>query len=235
MNGGDDVYVGFAKLAGAIPPDGNRSTHSKERKLYKVAMLAALFGQMPTSMAKKNGLPLWVAQDVHNKHKAIYARYWEWADNEVLRAEVTGHMETLVGWRRPVSDKVGTNTLLNFPIQAGCAEILRLAAGYMLDAGIAICGCVHDAALIEASIDEIEVAAKICQDCWRRASVEYLGGFELGSDAKIVRYPARWGDNGEEDVEDIDLWKRIQSLLDEIEVEENAVAMTGRTNQFCSA
>jgi hypothetical protein len=90
-------------------------------------------------------------------------------------------MDTLFGWRRPISDKVGTNSLLNFPIQAGCAEILRLATGYMLDEGLAICACVHDAVLIEAPIGEIEAAVVTCQECWRRASREYLGGFELGS------------------------------------------------------
>jgi DNA polymerase-1 len=222
MSGGDDVYVGFAKLAGAIPPDGDRYTYSRERKLYKVAMLAAQYGQMPPGMAKRNELPLWVAQDLHNKHKSIYRRYWEWIDNEVLNAEVTGHMDTLFGWRRPVCEKVGTNSLLNFPIQAGCAEILRLATGYMLGEGLAICACVHDAVLIEAPVGEIEATVATCQECWRRASGEYLGGFELGSDAKIIRYPERWGDNGEEDAEDIELSKRIQQLLDEIEEEEKS-------------
>jgi hypothetical protein len=87
----------------------------------------------------------------------------------------------------------------------------------MLDAGIGICACVHDAVLIEASIKEIETATATCQDCFRRACSVYLDGFELGSDFKIVRYPARWGDNGEEDEGDIELWKRIRRLLDEIE------------------
>jgi DNA polymerase I len=225
MNGGDDVYVGFAKLAGAIPPDGTKETHPKERKLYKVSMLATQYGQMPPSLAKKNALPLWVAHDVHNKHKSIYAHYWSWIENEVLHASIVRHMDTLLGWQRPVSEEdAEANTLLNYPIQAGCAEILRLATGYMLDAGIAICACVHDAVLIEAPIGEIEEAVATCQECWRRASAEYLDGFELGSDAKIVRYPARWGDNKEEDAEDIELWGRIQRLLDEIEQEELANA-----------
>jgi DNA polymerase-1 len=216
MTGGDDVYVGFAKLARAIPPGGDRYTHPKERKLYKVAMLAAQFGQTPFGMAKKNGLLLWVAQDVLNKHRSIYARYWDWVETEVLRAEVTGHTDTLFGWRRPVSENARSNSLMNFPIQAGCAEILRLATGYMLDAGIAICACVHDAVLIEAPLGEIDEAAATCQECWRRASGEYLGGFELGADAKIMRYPDRW----EEEPEDVALWARIQRLLDEIEAEE---------------
>jgi DNA polymerase I len=223
VNGGDDVYVGFAKLAGAIPPDGNRYTHPKERKLYKPAMLATQYGQKPAGMAKRNGLPLWVAQDLYDKHKSIYARYWEWIDNEVLDAEVTGHADTLFGWRRPLSENAGPNSLMNFPIQAGCAEILRLATGYMLDAGIAVCACVHDAVLIEAPIGEIDEAAATCQECWRRASADYLGGFELEADAKIIRYPARWGDNKEEDPEDIELWGRIQRLLDEIEAEEKVL------------
>jgi DNA polymerase-1 len=122
----------------------------------------------------------------------------------------------LFGWRRPVSENARSNSLMNFPIQAGCAEILRLATGYMLDAGIAICACVHDAVLIEAPLGEIDEAAATCQECWRRASGEYLGGFELGADAKIMRYPDRW----EEEPEDVALWARIQRLLDEIEAEE---------------
>jgi DNA polymerase-1 len=221
MNGGDDVYVGFAKLANAIPPDGNKETHPKERKLYKISMLATQYGQMPQSLAKKNGLPRWLAQTVHNKHKCIYARYWAWIENQVLHASVVQHMDTLFGWRRPVSvDDAEANTLLNYPIQAACSEILRLATGYMLAEGLAICACVHDAVLIEAPTDEIESAAKSSQDCWRRASAEYLGGFELGSDSKIIRYPARWGDNHEEDAEDIQLWNRIQQLLEEIDAEQ---------------
>ena len=76
--------------------------------------------------------------------------------------------------------------------------------------------------LIDAPIGEIEAAAATCHECWRRASAEYLDGFELGSDAKIIHYPARWGDNGEESDEDIELCGRIQRLLDEIESEDEA-------------
>jgi hypothetical protein len=115
VNGGDDVYVGFAKLAGAIPPDGNRYTHPAQRKLYKTAMLATHYGQMAKSLAKKNGLPLWVAQDVCAKHKSIYARYWDWIDKEVVHAEAFGSMETRFGWRRPIFEQnVNANALLNF-------------------------------------------------------------------------------------------------------------------------
>ncbi len=219
--GGVDCYVGFAKLAGAIPPEGTKETHPKERKLYKVAMLAAQYGQSWESLARQNGLEPWIARKLHDDHKRIYAKYWDWIDAEVLHAEAAAHMETLFGWRRPVSgENAKRNALLNFPIQAGCAEILRLATAYMLDAGVAICACVHDAVLVEAPIGEIEAVVATCKECFRRASAEYLDGFELGSDAKIIRFPARWGDNGEEDSGDIGLWGRVQRLLDEIESEE---------------
>jgi DNA polymerase-1 len=218
LPGGVDCYVGFAKLAGAIPEGGTKASHPKERALYKSSMLAAQYGQTPEGFALHNDLPLRVAQAVHEKHHAVYAHYWAWIENEVITAGILGHMDTKWGWVRQVSaDDAEANTLLNFPIQAGCGEIMRLAACYMLDEGIILCACVHDAVLIEAPIDEIEAAVATCQDCWRRASAAYLDGFELGSDAKIVGYPARWGDNHEEDEEDIALWGRIQKLLDEIE------------------
>jgi DNA polymerase-1 len=220
LPGGVDCYVGFAKLAGAIPENGTKESHPKERKLYKSSFLGANYGQTPEGFALHNDLPLRVAQAVHGKHHTVYAQWWAWIENEIITAGVLGHMDTKWGWVRQVSpDDAEANTLLNFPIQAGCAEIMRLASGYMIDEGIILCCCVHDAVLVECALGEEDDTMKTCDECWRRASAAYLDGFELGSDAKIVAYPARWGDNHEEDAEDFELWGRIQKLLDKIEAE----------------
>jgi hypothetical protein len=215
--GGCDCYVGFAKLAGAIPEGGTKKSHPIERDLYKASFLGANYGQTPEGLAISRGLPLRVAQGVHAKHRGVYAVWWAWIENEILTAGVTGHMDTKWGWVRQVSpDDAEENTLLNFPIQAGCAEIMRLASCYMLDEGLTICACVHDAVLIECAIGEEEAVIKICDDCWKRAGAEYLDGFELGSDYKVFRYPERWEEDNESDTA---LWFRINKLLDEIEAE----------------
>ena len=46
----------------------------------------------------------------------------------------------------------------------------------------------------------------------REASRVVLGGFELGSDAKVIRYPERYSDK-----RGVAMWEAVMKLLDEIE------------------
>ena len=39
-----DPYLNFAKRVAAIPPDGTKLTHEKERDTYKVFLLASQYG-----------------------------------------------------------------------------------------------------------------------------------------------------------------------------------------------
>jgi DNA polymerase-1 len=112
----------------------------------------------------------------------------------------------------PVDKKTPSTTLSNFPMQAGCAEIMRLAASFMVDEGLALCATVHDAVLIEAPIEQINAHVEVAKQCWARASDIVLGGFALDADAKIVRYPDVYqDDDGEE------MWARLQGVLADLE------------------
>jgi hypothetical protein len=57
-----------------------------------------------------------------------------------------------------------------------------------------VCAPVHDAILVEAPLGEIEEHVAELQACMREASRIVLGGLELGSDAKVVRWPDRYAD-----------------------------------------
>jgi DNA polymerase I-like protein with 3'-5' exonuclease and polymerase domains len=215
--GGEDCYVGFAKLAGAIPTDGNEKTHPKERSLYKTALLATNYGQGVASLARRNNIPLSVAKSVLAAHKFIFSEYWSYINTEIFVAQsFHGKMSTLWGWDRDVAEDTYHNPLKNFPVQAGGAEILRQASVYMVEAGLKIGALVHDAVVLLGTPDNIEDSIARCKECFERASWEYMT-FKLGCDSKIILYPHRWGDNGEEDPEDFELWIKIQRLLDEIE------------------
>ena len=97
-------------------------------------------------------------------------------------------------------------------MQAACADIMRLAATFMVDEGLALCATVHDAVLIEAPIEQIDGDVEVAKQCWTRASEIVLGGFALDADAKVVRYPDVYHDeDGEE------MWNRIGGVLEEIE------------------
>jgi DNA polymerase I len=209
---GEDVYMRLAKMAGAVPSDATKKSHPEQRKLYKVGMLGAQYGQTPYGLSQNSGLPLWRAEAVHRDVRKVYRQYWRWIENEVIRAEIEGEMFTPLGWRMPVDSKTSSTSLYNFPMQAACAEIMRLAAVMMVDEGLALCATVHDAVLIEAPIERINSDVEVAKSCWRRASEVVLGGFGLDADSKIVFFPDVYhDDDGEE------MWSTLLKILDELE------------------
>jgi DNA polymerase I len=215
---GEDVYLRLAKMAGAVPPDATKKSHPEERKLYKVGMLGAQYGQTPFGLAGNAGIPLWKAEEVHRNLHKIYPQYWRWSEREILRAQISRKMSTPLGWHMPVDSKTPETALSNFPMQAACADILRLATIFMVDEGLALCATVHDAVLIEAQVEQIEADVEVAKQCWKRASEIVLGGFALDADSKIVRYPGVY-----EDEDGKDMWEQLQRMLDELEAETPAV------------
>src|SRR5262249_13145351 len=90
------------------------------------------------------------------------------------------------------------------------AEMLRLACCLGTERGIEICAPVHDAVLIAAPLYRFDEDVGVMQDAMREASSVVLGGVELTSDVKLVRYPGRYVDvRGEE------MWRRVMLLIGE--------------------
>ena len=48
-----DVYLHFAKLAGAVPKDGLKKDYKKERELFKATVLGLSYGMGKEKLAKK--------------------------------------------------------------------------------------------------------------------------------------------------------------------------------------
>ena len=186
---GADVYLRLAELAGAVPADATKATHPRERMLYKVAQLAASYGQTAYGLAKNTGCTIQEAKAVHKNMERVYPRYFAWRERSAIGAECARRMITPLGWSVPITKNTKPNFLLNFPIQGAGADILRAATTMMYDEGIRILAMVHDAVLVEDDNQNIEQSAKMVQDCWRKASKSILRGFELDSDIEIVRYP----------------------------------------------
>jgi hypothetical protein len=94
-------------------------------------------------------------------------------------------------------------------MQAGGAEMLRIAVILLTEAGIRVCAPVHDAILIEAPLEELDDTVVKTKDLMREASRIVLGGFELGSDVKEVRYPDRYMDK-----RGVVMWNKVMRLLE---------------------
>jgi hypothetical protein len=189
-----DVYLAFAKRAGLAPPDATKASHGEVRDLCKAVVLGTNYGMGPDTLARRLGLPPCEARELLQLHRAVYRRFWQWSDDTVTSAVLRGRIETVFGWRQHVGAEFNPRSLMNFPMQANGAEMLRLAACLATERGIAVCAPVHDAFLIEAPAATIEGAVVELQDCMREASRIVLDGLELGSDAVVVRAPDRYRD-----------------------------------------
>jgi DNA polymerase I len=99
-------------------------------------------------------------------------------------------------------------SLRNFPMQANGAEMLRLACCLATERRIQVCAPVHDAVLICASLDRLEADLTRMREAMREASRIVLNGFELGTDAHVVRYPDRYMDE-----RGAAMWSRVINLI----------------------
>jgi hypothetical protein len=123
---------------------------------------------------------------------------------------LNGSLHTVFGWRVQVPPISNARSLRNFPMQANGAEMLRLACCLGTERGIEVCAPVHDAVLICAPLNRLDADVASMQQAMAEASRIVLGGFELGTDAKIVRYPDRHMDE-----RGTVMWDRVMKLIHE--------------------
>src|SRR4051812_43616800 len=96
-------------------------------------------------------------------------------------------------------------------MQGNGAEMMRLAACIATERGVGVCCPIHDAFLIEATVDDLEVEAERMQVAMREASAIVLPGFPLRTDVKFVRFPDPY-----EDERGRMMWETVNAILDEI-------------------
>ena len=94
-------------------------------------------------------------------------------------AMLTRRIESVFGWPLHISTSPNQRTLYNFGAQANGAEMLRLAAWRLCEAGIVPSMLVHDGILIEVR-DREQIAHAI--EIMREAGRAVCNGFEIGVD-----------------------------------------------------
>jgi hypothetical protein len=203
-----DPYLTFAKQAGAVPPDATKNSHKAERELFKTCALAVQYGMEAQSLALRLGQPPVVARDLLRAHRETYRQFWRWSDAAVDHAMLRGSLHTVFGWHVHVGENVNPRSLRNFPMQANGAEMLRIACCLATERGIEVCAPVHDAVLICAPIERLEAGVAQMRSCMAEASRIILGGFELRTDATLIRHPNRY-----QDPRGVVMWDRVTRLV----------------------
>ena len=203
-----DPYLAFAKQAGLAPADATKKSHPAERERCKVCILAVQYGMGSQSLALSLGQPEAYARELLRLHRTTYPKFWRWSESAVNHALLLGWLQTVFGWRVHVGPRANPRSLANFPMQANGAEMMRLACCLATERGVQVCAPVHDALLVEGPADDIEHVVADTQAAMLEASRVVLHGFELRSDAKIVRHPERYTDPRGET-----MWATVQNIL----------------------
>lgn len=184
-----DPYLGFAKLADAVPQDATKRSHPDVRDTFKMVVLGVGYCMSAQGLARRLSIPLSRAEELLGLHRRCFPAFWRWSEAAADYGQLTGHIHARFGWGLHVTGRSKIRTLRNFPAQANGAEMMRLAACYATEDGISVCAPVHDAFLIEAPANDIGGAVERMQAAMRRASSDVLDGFELGTDAKLITHP----------------------------------------------
>jgi hypothetical protein len=95
-------------------------------------------------------------------------------------------------------------------MQANGAELLRLACCLATERGIEVCAPVHDAFLICSPLDRLDADVARMREVMAEASRIVLGGFELHTDATVIRYPERYSD-----ARGAVMWDRVMGLINQ--------------------
>jgi DNA polymerase I len=203
-----DVYLSFAKSAGLVPVDATKQSHPAIRERCKAIVLGVGYGMGYESMAARAGIRPCDARELLRAHKQTYRTFWQWSDATTAAALLTGSAVSVFGWKRRVGREPNVRSLMNFPIQAAGAEMMRIAAVAATEAGIEVCAPVHDAFMICASLDRLDGNVAWMRDLMARAARAVTGGFEIRTDAEVVRWPDRFMDQ-----RGAGMWDRVVALL----------------------
>ena len=203
-----DCYLAFAKQARAVPADATKETYGTQRELYKQCGLAVLYGIGAGGLALRIGQLRIVARNLLQAHHDTYRIFWGWSDAALDTAMLTGSLHTVFGWQIQIGERPNPRSLRNFPMQANGAEMMRLAACLAIERAVEVCAPIHDAFLICAPFDRLEEHIVTMRAAMAEASRIVLGGFELGTDVSITRWPDRYMDP-----RGAVMWERVTSLL----------------------
>jgi hypothetical protein len=199
-----DPYMAFAIRAGLAPAGATKQTHPGIRAVCKTLLLGTNYGMGAESFAFKANIPLVQAGQIHAQLKRAFGRYTRWSSFEVIAEARAGHwLHTVFGWRQ-FMDGSDELTIRNWPMQATGAEMTRLACCLATERNVRVCGPIHDAILIEASIEDIGAAVATARAAMEEASRDVLDGHTVPVDAEIVCWPNRYEpDDGR------DTWQRV--------------------------
>jgi DNA polymerase I-like protein with 3'-5' exonuclease and polymerase domains len=174
----------------------------------KRLQLAINYGMGVPSLARGLDRHPIIAGIIIDRHRRTYPTFWKWRAEMVQRAMLDRRVESTYGWPLRISFAPNKRTLYNFPMQAGGADMLRIAVVRMCEAGIVPVMLVHDAVLLELDNEEqIEIVKEIMKSAGR----DVCNGLAVGADVdQRLMHGARYADKRPQAIK---LWGSVMETL----------------------
>jgi DNA polymerase I-like protein with 3'-5' exonuclease and polymerase domains len=200
--------VAFARHVGALPPEGDKTTHPDIRAKYKRTVLAASYGMTATGLAPWLQLSEAEAEALLEQHRETFKVFWRWSTETALQAKLVRRIEThWGGWPLLTRPYTSLRTLMNYPMQAGGADILHVANALCLVRGLPVIGTIHDSIMLEVPLDDLAPVTAAAVATLEEAS-EIVLGATVRVDVSVIRAPARYRDERGQA-----MWARVLRLL----------------------
>jgi DNA polymerase-1 len=177
-----DIYHALARLCGLTDdydPENWKKQNAALRQRMKALQLGINYGMGVPSLARGLDRHPLIASMIIERHKRTYPRFWSWRADMVKKAMRQRCMESVFSWPLHLTTSPNQRTLYNFPMQSGGAEMLRLAAWRLCEAGLIPSMLVHDGILLEVS-DREQVAVAL--EIMKAAGRDVCDGFEIDVD-----------------------------------------------------
>jgi hypothetical protein len=209
-----DIYHALARLCGLTDdPDPMRwkANNIAVRNRMKPLQLGINYGMGVPSLARGLDRHPLIASTIIERHRRRYPQFWAWRENMVQTAMLERRIESTFGWPLHLTTSPNKRTLFNFPMQSGGAEMLRLAAWRLCEAGLVPSMLVHDGILLEVTTrEQVELAKQIMLQAGR----DIGGGFEIGVDVdQMLIGGARYRDKRPVARK---MWNTIMSVLEAV-------------------
>jgi DNA polymerase I len=191
---GGDPYLAFGLQSGILPKGATKKSHGPLRDQCKTACLAMMYGTGPKTLSVKLGISMPEAIRFIDAYRHTYSTCYAWALRAYFDWKSAHVITNALGWPLHRGDKDNELSVRNFPVQSNGSAILHIAVLKALRAGVKVVAMVHDALLIESSIDSAAQDTENCIAAMREAGKTILGGALLRTDTVSFAYPSRYRD-----------------------------------------
>jgi hypothetical protein len=165
----EDIYLWFAETIGAAPRGATEATHPEVRARFKTIVLAMQYEIGREALSMRLDCTRHEAAGFMRLHREIFPDYWKWLDDVKNHSFIHTRQYGNRGWHRRITEaNDNARSVGNFFSQANGAEMLRLGAIYATQAGLPVCGLMHDAYALVSPEEQAQALLMQCAGLWKR-------------------------------------------------------------------